>query len=196
MQKKKILSLLLLALVSTSFGCANTGSKGKYSCPGLPEGSVCKNPIEVYKATDGPGIKKSGDKTSEVPALTGRMTDPISQPLPVMEPAKVMRIWIAPYIDDKGDLNWPSLLFTEVTPRRWSFGEEVGRDAQILSPLQVDAHRMNTDVPEPQARPAPQPASTQPTPNAQAALGSGTVPGGKPGSAFNGGTTTPQMFAE
>ena len=44
-------------------------------------------------------------------------------PLPVLEPAKVMRIWIAPWEDSRKDLHWPSYLFTEIQPRKWSFGK-------------------------------------------------------------------------
>ncbi len=44
-------------------------------------------------------------------------------PLPVLEPARVMRIWIAPWEDGKKDLHWPSYLFTEIQPRKWSFGQ-------------------------------------------------------------------------
>ena len=44
-------------------------------------------------------------------------------PLPVLEPARVMRIWIAPWEDGKKDLHWPSYLFTEIQPRKWSFGK-------------------------------------------------------------------------
>ncbi|WP_370649226.1 TraV family lipoprotein [Cupriavidus sp. EM10] len=42
---------------------------------------------------------------------------------PVRKPAQVMRIWIAPWIDSKDDLHYPSYLYTEVQPRRWSFGK-------------------------------------------------------------------------
>jgi conjugal transfer pilus assembly protein TraV len=44
-------------------------------------------------------------------------------PLPILEPARVMRIWIAPWEDGKKDLHWPSYLFTEIQPRKWSFGK-------------------------------------------------------------------------
>lgn len=44
-------------------------------------------------------------------------------PLPILEPAKVLRIWIAPWEDGKKDLHWPSYLFTEIQPRKWSFGK-------------------------------------------------------------------------
>ena len=41
---------------------------------------------------------------------------------PVREAAQVMRIWVAPWIDKKDDLHYPSYVFTEVQPRRWTFG--------------------------------------------------------------------------
>jgi conjugal transfer pilus assembly protein TraV len=41
---------------------------------------------------------------------------------PVRENAQVMRIWVAPWIDKKDDLHYPSYIFTEVQPRRWTFG--------------------------------------------------------------------------
>ncbi len=44
-------------------------------------------------------------------------------PLPILEPARVMRIWIAPWEDSRKDLHWPSYLFTEIQPRKWSFGK-------------------------------------------------------------------------
>jgi conjugal transfer pilus assembly protein TraV len=81
---------------------------------------------------DGSGLvslqpeKAARDKPSALPLP---LHLPIAQsaspnlPLPVLEPAKVMRIWIAPWEDSKKDLHWPSYLFTEIQPRKWSFGK-------------------------------------------------------------------------
>jgi conjugal transfer pilus assembly protein TraV len=57
--------------------------------------------------------------------------------MPILEPAKVLRIWIAPWIDNKQDLHWPSMIFTEVTPRRWSIGGLGFEQVQALVPLQI-----------------------------------------------------------
>lgn len=43
---------------------------------------------------------------------------------PVRQPATVMRIWIAPWVDKRDDLHFPSVIYTEIQPRRWAFGEE------------------------------------------------------------------------
>ncbi len=61
------------------------------------------------------------DKPSLPPLSIVQSASP-NLPLPVLEPARVMRIWIAPWEDAKKDLHWPSYLFTEIQPRKWSFG--------------------------------------------------------------------------
>jgi conjugal transfer pilus assembly protein TraV len=43
-------------------------------------------------------------------------------PSPLLEPARVMRVWIAPWIDNKQHLHWPSYVYAEVQPRRWTMG--------------------------------------------------------------------------
>jgi conjugal transfer pilus assembly protein TraV len=59
-------------------------------------------------------------------------------PKPVLEPAAVVRVWIAPYITDRGDMRYPGYVFSEITPRRWSYGEEAIKDARIITPLQIE----------------------------------------------------------
>lgn len=83
----------------------------------------------------GSDAKASADASALLPR---QLLEPVTQPMPVLEPAQTMRAWIAPWIDKRGDLHFPSLLFTEVTPRRWSIGEAVGRTARILVPLGVE----------------------------------------------------------
>ena len=82
--------------------------------------------------SDGPGlvsIQTDMAARGKPPAQPLSPYQPIVQPtlpnlpLPVLEPAKVMRIWIAPWEDSRKDLHWPSYLFTEIQPRKWSFGQ-------------------------------------------------------------------------
>jgi len=166
-----------LSLVLMLTGCANvlnTANHDEFACPGMPDGVMCKSPLQVYHATHGTMPDVTSDVTlSRVPskgAPASRSGNPTSQatfddgvdldflqkapvsrdqppaaplplpphlpsylpnaqpaspnlPLPVLEPAKVMRIWIAPWEDSKKDLHWPSYLFTEIQPRKWSFGK-------------------------------------------------------------------------
>lgn len=69
-----------------------------------------KNPVATPSVTLGLTAQSLGLATPEV---LGR---------PVREQAKVMRIWIAPYVDQNDDLHYPSYLYTEIQPRRWALG--------------------------------------------------------------------------
>ncbi|WP_082886920.1 TraV family lipoprotein [Achromobacter ruhlandii] len=56
---------------------------------------------------------------------------------PVREPAVVMRIWVAPWIDARDDLHYPSYVFTEVQPRRWAMGAAGFVNRGILAPAKM-----------------------------------------------------------
>lgn len=43
-------------------------------------------------------------------------------------PAQVMRIWVAPWTDEAGDLHQPSHIYTEIVGRRWAVGGDVRAD--------------------------------------------------------------------
>lgn len=45
------------------------------------------------------------------------------KPIPIRTPAKVMRVWIAPWEDARGILHAGGYHFIEVESRRWMFGE-------------------------------------------------------------------------
>lgn len=100
---------------------------------------------------------------------------PISQsaspnlPLPILEPAKVMRIWIAPWEDSKKDLHWPSYLFTEIQPRKWSFGK-----SEFTGSRPVVPHLMVTPSAQPALSDRPESGrvgSVQPVSSPQAVTG-------------------------
>jgi len=68
---------------------------------------------------------------------TGQMIASAKGPMPLLEPPQVLRIWVAPFVDEKQDLQWPSYVFTEVTSRRWSFGEQSVPAIKALVPVQL-----------------------------------------------------------
>ena len=94
------------------------------------------SPASLDSFTDGSDLvsiqtEKSARERTSIPPLSTQFPAhlPITEsaspnlPLPILEPARVMRIWIAPWEDGKKDLHWPSYLFTEIQPRKWSFGK-------------------------------------------------------------------------
>ena len=87
----------------------------------------------------------NGD-AQEAPALAGTRVvanGPVPPrpegPVPLRLPAQVMRVWIAPWEDSRGDLHAPGYLYTEIEPRRWSLGApaEPERDT-LIRPLQIE----------------------------------------------------------
>ncbi len=98
------LALSALAVVLTLSGCATTGTGG----PGITEASAAEAQSSAIEGTR---------VVSSVPAL-GRAEDPAA----LRVPARVMRIWIAPWEDSRGDLHAPGYLYTEIEPRRWALG--------------------------------------------------------------------------
>lgn len=181
--------LLIASVMATTLlsGCAsmfNTADSDSYGCPGMPKGITCATPTQVYNATNEPSSKKGGTvsmpgiQTTAVNGAGGhagvggsRATEPAygggSVPQPIREPAQVMRIWIAPWTDKDDDLHWPSYLYTEIVPRKWSVGKpdfasmralvvpHRGMSTTLAAPPSADASGKKSSVP---AAPVPIPA--------------------------------------
>lgn len=147
-------------------GCTAIG-KSDFSCSGPNAGIGCLPSTEVYEITNDPELhravvealnaariasEESGKPFDARAVIAGvragyhrepeelqkPLVDPIRSPMPVLQPAQVIRIWIGPWVDTKGDLRMPGYVFSEITPRRWSFGEPEVSGSEILAPIQVD----------------------------------------------------------
>lgn len=133
-------------------GCAstlNTAGESKFACDATK--SNCPTPLEVYQATHNtpaairngrtPEEWKTGSPDSGQIKNTNPTADlrrdlthlaPSSQlvtaaeppAMPLRQASQVMRIWVAPWVDSNDNLNWATYVYTEVTPKRWSFGEQ------------------------------------------------------------------------
>jgi len=113
------LTVAALALASALSGCASTGSSDR----ALSEAS----------STDAEAVE--GTRV----VLSGSVRPPVAGAVPLRSPARVMRIWIAPWEDSRGDLHAPGYLYTEIDPRRWTLGGPVDRDRETrIRPLQIE----------------------------------------------------------
>jgi len=151
---------VLLATAAVASGCTAIG-QSDFSCS-KPDGVTCMDAVSVYEVTNDPALEaalraelKRLDaegvenidpykvldelKSKVAPQTVARaeLAEPIKQPLPVLKPAEVVRIWIAPWVDKKGDLHMPGYVFSEITPRRWEFGEVQVDKTTVLAPVQV-----------------------------------------------------------
>lgn len=148
----RIATSLVAVACAALAGCStlNTAGHEQFACD---ETDNCPTPFEVYNQTNvtptqvkngrtpeswkvekrGKGDEKSQtameienlrlDLVSVAPSSQAMVpADPAARPL--REPSQVMRIWIAPWIDQTDNLNWPGYIYTEVTKRRWSYGEQ------------------------------------------------------------------------
>lgn len=55
----------------------------------------------------------------------------------VLEPAKVMRIYISPFEDNYGSLNMPGYVFVEIEKRKWVVGQQAQVNPARITPLQI-----------------------------------------------------------
>jgi hypothetical protein len=124
------LAPLAVALAVALSGCATTGTGGSTSAA-APAAETQSSAIEGTRVV------------STVPAL-GRAEDPAA----LRVPARVMRIWIAPWEDSRGDLHAPGYLYTEIEPRRWALD---ARDdhTPVIRPLQIERREALPDTRRP-----------------------------------------------
>ena len=111
------LAIAALALAAALSGCATTGNSDR----ALSEAS--SNDAEAVKGTR--------------VVSTGSVRPPAAGAVPLRSPARVMRIWIAPWEDSRGDLHAPGYLYTEIDPRRWTLEDRADR-APVIRPLQIE----------------------------------------------------------
>lgn len=81
-----------------------------------------------------PGAYGGGDEVVDN-FVTPRLPD---KPVPIRTPAVVMRIWIAPWVDDNDDLIAPGYVYTEIEPRKWIYSTTANAvDNSKFEPLRM-----------------------------------------------------------
>lgn len=117
--------VVLLVLFTAFF----SGCGPKYSCP-MPRGVVCKSITDIYyHRYKIPKIEKEREIEKEklsydIPCIQPPL---LTSPEAVRRPSKIIRIWIAPWVDSAGDLHQPGYVYAEVVQPKWVFGEDIGR---------------------------------------------------------------------
>ena len=139
MRREIIIACLALLLI--------TGCGANYSCKETIDGVRCANIHSVYnekvlgaagakdpmstiyaekipKKRDAKGIQNMATNVSLETAIIRQMGNDESRPIRV--PTTVMRIWMAPWEDQDGDLHNPGYVYCEISGKRgrWLFGEQ------------------------------------------------------------------------
>jgi conjugal transfer pilus assembly protein TraV len=161
---KTLRNIVCVITAAASLGGCVFG-RAKYDCP-APNGVACMSARQIYAATETTDhVEKKTDAKPMTPASEAmptnhataglvfdgaemtlastptppRTVDVIPENLPVRLPARILRVWVAGWEDDQGALHTPSVLYTEIAPRRWALGEpapELSSTLQLVQPLQ------------------------------------------------------------
>lgn len=157
---------MILAGVASLAGCSVFGiGKSEFSCPGMPNGIVCKSTGEIYQLTgesnlqavvgdpvdmtvhrsisdydsDGASVVKSPNGGSHNGMFSKTMVRAVDGSIPVLQPAQVLRVWVGPWTDAANNLIWPTYVFTEVKGRTWNFGGASFESQKPLVPVQLQS---------------------------------------------------------
>jgi len=149
-------SVAILALVISTTGCASLGvGEPDFACKGRPDGVRCISSAEAYKGSNHTDrLRAVNPETGEV--IPGGMDEEIesiaepmsssrralevvplpAKPYPVRTPSKVIRVWVAPWVDKSDNLHAGGYLFAEIEKRTWTLGEINMNNRIRLRPLE------------------------------------------------------------
>lgn len=128
---KRPMKLFIILLASVTVGIAFSGCAARYGCP-VPGGIQCRSISEVYSGTKtaqpmdkGPGKTEKDRGNASKPAAS--VTESIAgvtpdTAIPLRSAPKVLRVWVAPWIDREGDLHQKSYLYVVVDTGQWAIG--------------------------------------------------------------------------
>lgn len=150
---KSRLAALLIAAATQMSGCSIMSfGESEYSCSGLPDGVRCMSARDVYQLTANGNVPRPTDGQGKVQSNTSEKAENVesriiedryvapsvpNKPVPIRTPAQVMRLWIAPWEDDVGNLNISSYIYTEIEERRWLYDTAPSRSKVSIQPLQM-----------------------------------------------------------
>lgn len=168
------LSLTILAAAAILAGCAS--SKPQHACTlDSAEGGACASMQDAYKAsrrmTSNPDatrvqsvfdsrVQQNGADSAK-PYFSGQPSnypEPGQTGMPIFTQPKVMRVWVAPYVDADGNLRSGEYTYFS-TPGTWNYGtlNKPGAASGIMEPSRPDnlGFKPNTTPTQPARRAAP-----------------------------------------
>lgn len=88
----------------------------------------------AFRADETADAGRAGAAGDQGPALPLPQTGNV---IPVVEPPRVMRVWIGPWVDSHGNLHMAQRVYTQIVPRRWSIGARPSTRPTTFFPLDV-----------------------------------------------------------
>lgn len=125
---RPLLTLTASALTSLLTACGSiTGlqdAKSDFACS-VDLSPRCASLSSVHESLDKEELEHSEVLSGTVVISDGKSTgDPIITDTPLMAPRRspeeILRVWVAPYIDEDGDLHAEHVIFTTIREARWA----------------------------------------------------------------------------
>jgi len=150
---KKLKASIVIAALVTASGCSTLGigEANDFSCANVPEVATCLPASELYELTENTDDIQQGLKSREGSEMQGevnaknagqktrKVMPTFDQPLGIMRPPQVTRVWVAPWVDESEALHMPGYVFLTTDPGGWEFESGSHQIRQPnLYPLEVD----------------------------------------------------------
>ena len=91
-------------------------------------------------SNEGQGVHNGGSANLLNSSGIRPMLENANSVMPVLEPAKVIRVWVGPWTDSKGNLVYPTYVYSQVQTRTWNVkGAEMGK-TKVFTPVQVRSY--------------------------------------------------------
>lgn len=196
----KIITLLPLAALVLA-GCSTKPSIPDYPCPLHESGAAkCASVEQAYKASrsftpeQNPRAQtvyegaSNADSPATRPFFKGEASaypEPGQNGMPVFEQPKVMRVWVAPYVDADGNLRSGEYTYFN-TPGQWNYGslKKPGAASGIFEPANPANLGFTPDTsPKAQQKSPAKPAAPQATPQTPRSAAEASVTPSKGGAA-------------
>lgn len=146
--KKSLTVVITLAALSA---CSSVGvGQDDFNCSSGDDNALCASTRTIYKATNGEiednetityiknkevhqtNLKEIGKLNPNLKGLENNHSQPTMQAAPqfsydgdvLRHDVKVLRVWIAPWIDRKDNLHSSQLIYTDIEGRKWEIGRK------------------------------------------------------------------------
>lgn len=156
------------AIAAKRDGEAEQAAAGSAVSPNAPSGAAYQNDVEYTYAPRseqrqydgemeeatviaqvGAGRPASAVKASteqgQLEQYSNAPVAPAPEPLAVLKAPEVMRILVAAWEDEQGDLNMPGYVYVELNPRQWITGHQANARPSRTVPFQVIQDAQNTE---------------------------------------------------
>lgn len=134
----------ILFLIGALSGCVH------YACP-APDGVTCKSISDVYQGNEQKERAGEPESFKNKPRESGSkaafaVDPPGETPLPLRSAPKILKVWIASWIDADGDLHQDQIVYVAVDHGTWAIGQPA-IDAESPSRQGPDFNQAKTPKP-------------------------------------------------